>query len=182
MDYTNNYPYNYEGYSTYKFSNENTEFSFRYPKNWIVKEMKRWSGDETQEGDPALGGVRIYLEADSEKPIIEIYSCVSHLFEFSHSLFEQSTPLIIDNEKTADIWMCTSAEDRSANRKWTKEGDWIYMGSESEKENETHIIMYATYRNTYEGASLFLEKDVFNKHKKEIYTIISSIRFYGDLN
>lgn len=154
VDYINNYPYNYKGYNDYEFRNEHTAFRFKYPFNSIVREIKRRGGDDIREGDPELGGVEIYLNADSNRPILKIYENVSHFHGVFNRTFDKTGSLIIDNEKIADIW--------------------------TDKENQEYINMCVTYRNTYEGASLLLEKDVFNKYKKEIFTILSSIRFYDD--
>lgn len=47
-----------------------------------------------------------------------------------------------------------------------------------EKENKDYINICITYRDTFEGASLFLDKDIYDNYKEEIFTILSSIRFY----
>lgn len=73
LDYFNNYPYNYEGYKNSQFSNDDTAFIFKYPENWIVKEMQIKKGSQTCEADPELGGVEVYFDANSERPILEIY-------------------------------------------------------------------------------------------------------------
>lgn len=149
VDYTNNYPYNYEGYNDYEFINEHTKFKLKYPRDWIIKEIERWSGDKTREANPQLGGVEIYLDSDIERAILEIYKNVSHLPGVFDTGYEYTGSIIIDNEKIADIRI----------------GEGI----------PSYISMCVTYRNTYEGAILFLEKDVFNEYEEEIYTILSSI-------
>lgn len=151
-DYFNNYPYNYEGYKNSQFSNDYTAFIFKYPKNWIVKEMEIRKGSQTCEADSELGGVEVYFDANSERPILEIYRNSSHFHGVYDGSFEKKDPILIDNEKIADIWM--------------------------EKENKAYINICVTYRDTYEGASLFVEKDIYDNYKEEIFTILSSIKFY----
>lgn len=108
---------------------------------------------QTREVDLELGGVEIYLDANSEIPILEIYRNANHFYGVYNEDFEQMDPIVVGKEKIADIWI--------------------------EKENETYIDIYVTYRDTFEGASLFLERDTFNTYKEEIFTILSSIRFYN---
>lgn len=152
-DYLNDYPYNYEGYTDSQFSNDDTSFVFKYPENWVVKEMPIMKGSQAREANRELGGVKVYLDMNSKRPILAIYRNASHFYGVYDGSFEQMDPIIIDNEKIADIWM--------------------------EKENETYINICVTYRDTFEGASLFLEKDIYNNYKEEICTILSSIRFYN---
>ncbi len=152
LDYFNNYPYNYDGYKNFQFSNEDTSFIFKHPENWLVKEMQIRKGSQTCEANPELGGVEVYADADSERPILAIYRNSSHFYGVHDRSFERKSPILIDNEKLADIWM--------------------------EKENKNYINICVTYRDTYEGASLFLEKDIYDTYKEEIFTILSSIRFY----
>lgn len=152
LDYFNNYPYNYEGYKDSQFSNDNTAFIFKYPENWIVKEIQIRKGSQTHESQLELGGVEVYLDANSERPILEIYRNASHFHGVYNNSFEQMDSIVIDSEKIANTWI--------------------------EKENEAYINICVTYRDTFEGASLFLERDIFNNYKEEIFTILSSIRFY----
>ncbi len=37
--------------------------------------------------------------------------------------------------------------------------------------------MTITYRDTYEGAIIYLDKKIFKKYEKEIYAILSSVIF-----
>lgn len=153
LNYFNEFPYNYEGYRDSEFCNDHTAFIFKYPKNWIVKEIQISKSSQAHEIDLGLGGVELYLDANSERPILQIYRNADHFYGVYNRNFEQVDSIVVNNEKIADIWM--------------------------EKENEAYIKICATYRDTFEGANLFLEKDIFNNYKEEIFTILSSIRFYN---
>lgn len=150
-DYSNNYPFNYEDYNDYEFSNEDIMIRLKYPKDWIVKDMKIRKGSEIQEADPELGGVEIYANANSERPVLWIYKNISHMPGVFDERFEQTGSIVADNEKIADIW--------------------------TEEDTHSDINMTITYRDTYEGAIIYLDKKIFKKYEKEIYAILSSVIF-----